>query len=222
MRRAREQRGAFVALEGIDGSGTTTQAQRLAQALRAEGWPVRVTCEPSEGPVGGLLRQALAGRVGLPGDAGPLSSRTLALLFAADRTDHLDALVLPALARGEIVLTDRYLLSSLAYQGSALPMRWVEELNAFAVRPDLTLFIEVSAAVAARRRALRGGAEELFDADDAQRRIARAYRAAIRRRRTRERIVCLDGTAPPEEVTARALEAIRKVLPAAGRRAKEE
>ena len=212
----RKRGGAFVALEGIDGAGTTTQAQRIAQALRAEGWRVKVTCEPSEGPVGTLLRQALTRRLVLPGNAGPLSDPTLALLFAADRTDHLDALVLPALQRGEVVLSDRYLLSSLAYQGSVLPMRWVEEVNAYAVKPDLTLFVEVSAALAARRRVDRAGAEELFDADEAQRRVLRAYRAAIRRRKGRERIVCLDGAAPPEEVTAQALLAIRKVLPEPG------
>lgn len=201
-------RGRFIVLEGIDGAGTTTQAQRIARALREEGRSVLVTHEPSDGPIGSLLHQALTGRLVLA--KGASLDPTLALLFAADRTDHLEAQILPALRRGEIVLSDRYLLSSLAYQGSVLPMRWVEEVNACAARPDLTLFIEVDVAVAARRRVQRGGPEELFDATAKQRRIARAYLAAIRRRQAKERIVKLDGNAPPEEVTTRALEAIRR------------
>ena len=81
------------------------------------------TREPSDGPVGTMIRQALTGRLGLPGGAGPLAPETLALLFAADRTDHLAAQVLPALAAGKVVLCDRYVLSSLAYQGATLAAR---------------------------------------------------------------------------------------------------
>jgi dTMP kinase len=163
--------------------------------------------------VGTLLRQALSGRLVLPGGAGPLAPETLALLFAADRTDHLRARVLPALARGEVVVCVRYVLSSLAYQGISLPMAWVDALNARALSPDLTLFVEVSARVAAGRRAGRGGPAELFEEDAQQRRIARQYRAAIRRRRGRERIVRLDGEQPVEAVTRAALDEVRRVLP---------
>lgn len=219
MSPARRWRGTFVVLEGIDGAGTTTQAARIAQALRGEGRKVLATCEPSDGPIGMLIRQALTRRLGLPGGKGALSPETLALLYAADRTDHLQAQILPALERGEIVLSDRYLLSSLAYQGASLPMGWVEEVNGFAVPPDLTLFVSVEVAVAVRRRAQRGGFEELFDAEEKQRRIARQYLAAIRRRARKDRIVRLDGNAGPEEVTAQALKAIHAAIGAGGRRA---
>jgi dTMP kinase len=205
-------RGRFIILEGIDGAGTTTQTERLAAALRAEGYAVVTTREPSDGPVGTLIRQALTGRLVLPGDAGPLAPETLALLFAADRTDHLKAKVLPALEAGKLVLSDRYVLSSLAYQGQALPMAWVDTVNAYAVDPDLTLFVGVKPEVAARRRAARGAPAELFEADEAQRRIAKQYLAAIRRRAKRERIVHLDGEQSVEAVTAAALEEIRALL----------
>ena len=205
-------RGRFIVLEGLDWAGTTTQTERLAAALRAEGHAVLTSREPSDGPIGTLIRQALTGRLVIPGTHAPLAPETLALLFAADRTDHLQARVLPALARGEIVLCDRYLLSSLAYQGKDLPMDWVEVVNGCAISPDLTLFVEVAPAVAARRRAGRGGPAELFEADEAQRRIAKAYLAAIRRREGRERIVRIDGGQPPEAVTAAALAQVRKVL----------
>lgn len=206
------RRGRFIVLEGLDGAGTTTQAERLASALRAEGHAVLTTREPSDGPVGTLIRQALTGRLGLPNGAGPLAPETLALLFAADRTDHLAARVLPALEEGKLVLCDRYVLSSLAYQGASLPMAWVEAVNGYAVSPDLTLFVGVAPEVAAKRRAARGGAAELFEADEAQRRIAKQYLAAIRRRAKKERIVHIDGEQGIEAVTAASLVEIRKLL----------
>ncbi|MBU8897461.1 dTMP kinase [Corallococcus sp. H22C18031201] len=211
-RKTAARRGTFIVLEGLDGAGTTTQTERIASVLRSEGHPVVTTREPSDGPLGTLIRQALTGRLGMPRGAGPLASETLALLYAADRTDHLKARVLPALDEGKVVLSDRYVLSSLAYQGASLPMAWVETVNAYAVPPDLTLFVGVAPEVAARRRALRGGPAELFEADEAQRRIARQYLAAIRRRQKRERIVRIDGELSVEAVTEASLAEIRKVL----------
>jgi dTMP kinase len=202
-------RGRLVILEGLDGAGTSTQCAALGEALRAEGVPVVVTAEPSTGPVGALIRQALTGRLGLPGRAGPLTTHTLALLFAADRADHLAAVIEPALSRGAVVLSDRYLLSSLAYQGAEVGLRWVAAINQMARRPDLTLFLEVKPTVAARRRAARGGAEELYEAAALQRRTHAAYRRAIRhRRRAGERVQVLDGGRPVAEVTRAALVAI--------------
>jgi dTMP kinase len=208
--------GRLIVLEGLDGAGTTTQVERLAAALRAEGQSVLTTREPSDGPVGVLIRQALTGRVvlpgALPGGPGPLAPETLALLYAADRTDHLRARVLPALEAGQVVLSDRSVLSSLAYQGASLPMEWVESINAHAVPADLTLFVGVSIEVAARRRAARGGPEELFDAVEKQRRISRQYEAAIRLRGKREHVVRIDGDQPVEAVTADCLAHVRKLL----------
>ncbi|MBN1208728.1 MAG: dTMP kinase [Myxococcaceae bacterium] len=210
--RRKPGRGRFIVLEGLDGAGTTTQAERLAAALRSEGHAVLTTREPSDGPIGTLIRQALTGRLVLPGGAGPLAQETLALLYAADRTDHLKAQVLPALEAGQIVISDRYVLSSLAYQGASLSMAWVEAANAYAVPPDLTLFVQVSATVAAQRRAARGGAKELFEEDTLQRRIARQYEEAIRRREAQEHIVRIDGAQSVEAVTDAALTEIRAML----------
>jgi dTMP kinase len=159
-----------------------------------------------------MIRQALTGRLVLPGGAGPLAQETLALLYAADRTDHLKARVLPALEAGQIVISDRYVLSSLAYQGASLSMAWVEAVNGYAAAPDLTLFVHVSSAVAAQRRAARGGAKELFEEDALQRKIARQYEEAIRRREAQEKIVRIDGEQPVEAVTEAALAEIRALL----------
>jgi dTMP kinase len=206
-------RGRFIVLEGLDGAGTTTQTKAIAQGLEAQGHRVFRTFEPSDGPVGSLLRQALTGRVGLPHGEGPLSQETLALLFAADRLDHVHSQVEPALARGEWVICDRYVLSSLAYQGMAVPMEWVDALNIRALKPDLTLFLEIDPETGAARRAQRGGSREIFDDSAQQQRIARQYLEAIRLRIQHERIVRLDGTQPAEEVTRQAMTEILELLP---------
>jgi len=190
---------------------------RLAAALRAGGRRVVATREPSDGPVGMLVRQALAGRLRLPNGRGPLSAQTLALLFAADRTDHLDAEVRPALEEGAVVICDRYLMSSLAYQGAVLPPRWVEAINAWASPPDLTLFLEVPPALASRRRAARGGEAELYEDDGLQRKVARRYLEVIRRRGRADGVVRVPGDLPVEEITARCLAEIRRRLGRPGR-----
>ena len=108
-------RGRFIVLEGIDGSGTTTQLERAVACVAGLGHRATATREPSDGPVGHLLREALLGRLHMP-DGEKLDGRTMALLFAADRIDHLQREIEPQLAAGTSVLSDRYLLSSLAYQ----------------------------------------------------------------------------------------------------------
>jgi dTMP kinase len=199
--------GRFVVLEGIDGSGTTTQAARLAASLRELGHAVVSTREPSDGPIGVLVRQALTRRlVGL-------SDRVLALLFAADRLDHLASVVEPALAAGKVVVSDRYVLSSLAYQGMRLPLAWVEALNAAARPADLTLFLEVDPRTAARRRHGRGGTEELFDADEVQRAVARAYGRVARKHARAQRVVRVNGRGAADEVAGEILNRVRAVLP---------
>jgi len=204
--------GRFIVLEGIDGSGTTTQAARLAESLREAGNAVVSTREPSDGPIGALLRQALTRKV-----VG-LSDRALALLFAADRLHHLAAVVDPALAEGKVVVSDRYVLSSLAYQGMRLPLAWVEALNAAARRADLTVFLDVDPGTAARRRQGRGGAEELFDADEVQRAVARAYRRVVKRHARTQRVVQVDGRGSPDAVAREILARAQGMLRRRGRK----
>ena len=202
----RTRPGRFIVLEGIDGSGTTTQAARLAASLRDAGHAVVATREPSDGPIGVVLRQALTRRlVGL-------SDRVLALLFAADRLDHHASVVEPALAEGKVVVSDRYVLSSLAYQGMRLPLAWVEALNAAARPPDVTVYLDVDPRTAARRRHGRGGTRELFDADDVQRAVARAYGRVMRRHARSQRVVRVDGRGTADEVAREILARVRTVL----------
>jgi dTMP kinase len=171
--------GLFVVLEGIDGAGTTTQAARWAAHLRAKRRLVHVTREPSMGPIGSQIRLVLSHRVTLPST---YQAETMALLFAADRLDHLASEVEPYLRDGYVVLSDRYDLSSLAYQSitgkeveAARMVAWIRELNRAARRPDVTVVLDVSPEVADARRRARGGAAELFDDADLQARLAAAY-----------------------------------------------
>ena len=177
--------GRFIVLEGIDGCGSTTHSKRLAKALRQAGIDVRLTCEPTTGPIGALIRQVLQKRLFVPDATGPrdFAWSTMALLFAADRLDHLDCTVLPALREGATVISDRYDLSSLAYQSATAPagelvVPWIREINLCAMRPDLTIVLDVDAETAEERRRARGGFEEMFEAREIQQKLAAIYRRA--------------------------------------------
>src|SRR5580704_3077298 len=142
-------RGRFVVLEGIDGSGTTTHVARLADRLRARKELVRTTREPSDGPVGTLVRQVLTGRVVVPGGLAP-GWATMALLFAADRMDHVESEIAPFIDQGGVVVSDRYDASSLAYQSvssgaeSREAVEWIRSINRYVLRPDLTIVLDVA------------------------------------------------------------------------------
>jgi dTMP kinase len=203
------KRAPFIVFEGLDGAGTTTQAQRLVEALRSAGKPAQFTREPSDGPIGTMIRQALTRRLTLP-DARRLTPETLALLFAADRVDHLAAEVDPLQTRGTTVICDRYVLSSVAYQGQELESAFVSAINAKAPPPDLTLFVRVSPETAARRRHARASAEELYEATETQKRVAAGYDAAALQYAAAHHVVTIDGEATIEQVGAACLaEALR-------------
>ena len=196
--------GRLIVLEGLDGAGTTTQARRLADHLNARGRAAHVTREPSDGPIGVLLRQMLTGGHAIPGQA--LSQSTFGLLFAADRLDHLQREVEPRLAAGVTVISDRWYHSSLAYQGTGADRDWIIALNARARRPDLTLFLQVRAEVAAARRAAAGRVQELFEDIRMQEEVAAGYRATNADLIAQgERIETLDGEATQDEVFAQIL-----------------
>ncbi len=188
MREAR-----FIVFEGLDGAGTTTQAARLAERLRHEDVQVHETKEPSTGPLGRLLRDALEHRA-------ELDPVALALTFAADRADHLQRVV-AHLQAGTWVVSDRYVLSSLAYQPSAeVPLEWVEQINRFAMAPDVTVFVDTDVETCLRRIAQRGGDAELFDTCEELERIDSNYRALLERGTKLGHLVTVDGTAAPDAV----------------------
>ena len=207
----RQGAGKFVVLEGIDGSGTTTQTARFAARVRALGHSVRMTREPSDGPVGTLVRQVLGGRVVIPGGGAP-GWATMALLFAADRMDHVECDIVPVLADGGVVVSDRYDASSLAYQsissgGEAREaLEWIRTLNRYVLRPDLTVVLDVPPDVAAERRQHRGEAAQIYEQNEVQRALSAFYRD-LARHMPSDVVVVLDGTGTVEEVHERVWDA---------------
>jgi dTMP kinase len=199
--------GRLIVIEGVDGAGTTTQVAQLSAAMRARDQAVHDTREPSTGPIGALLRLCLTGRLVTPGPMGVRapSWQTLALMFAADRQDHVDAEIAPLLDDGITVISDRYYHSSVAYQSlhasdGAAAITWVRSLNSHARRPDLTIVLDVSAAAAAARRHQRGG-RELFDDDALQARLVDFY-ARLEQHFPGEAIVHVSGEGSVAEVAS--------------------
>ena len=201
---AGERTGRFFVIEGLDGAGTTTQAARLAAALRAEGREVVETHEPTDGPVGRLIRAALRG------EDGAVHRDTLPWMFVADRSDHLTRLVEPALAAGTDVISDRYLHSSLAYQSLDRPLDQVLARNADFRPPDLTVYVSVPVDVCLARIEARGGVREIFEKREQLEAIAARYDAVLARLAARgDRIARVDGNADIDRVHAAILDVVR-------------
>jgi dTMP kinase len=192
--------GRFLVFEGIDGAGTTTQARALVSWLGARGIPAVYTCEPSEGPIGSMLRNALRGRV-VPGTVpGVLDPRVIALLFAADRLDHVLYDIRPSLDKGFWVICDRFVTSSLAYQGLDLPEDWLATLNREAGTPDLTIYLRMDPAVAMARLGKSRARLDHFEALDKLQRIEANYRRLEAQGAMGTEVLGLDGTLPVESL----------------------
>jgi dTMP kinase len=203
--------GRLIALEGIDGAGTTTQLERLAAHF---GTALHPTREPSTGPIGREIRRHLLG----PVDGLQLDPAALALLFAADRLDHLRREIEPRLKRGVHVISDRYVLSSLAYQTLGVSRDEVRTWNARARRPDLTLFIDVSIDTAERRRSQRGGPAEIFEHRTLQGYVRTAYLAEVAAQKAAgDPIVVVDGEPEADRVFTSVLAAVESCIAAPGR-----
>ncbi|WP_426998246.1 dTMP kinase [Pseudarthrobacter sp. N5] len=169
--------GLFIAFEGGDGAGKSTQAARLAEALESRGLTVLRTREPGGTPIGEKLRSLV-----LDHGHGHIDAHTEALIFAASRAAHAGQVIRPALSRGEIVLTDRYIDSSVAYQGAGrdLGTEAVRTLNEWAtdgLQPDLTVLLDVDPADGRRRRTAGDTAEDRMEseADEFHARIRQAF-----------------------------------------------
>lgn len=204
--------GKFIVFEGLDGAGTTTQAERLAERLIARGLKVHLAHQPSDGTVGGLVRQILAGRTATQhadGKLGLVDERVMALLFAADRLDHLTSQIEPRLARGEWVILDRYTLSSLAYQGTAVSHEFISTANRYARKPDLTLFLYVPASVAMDRVRSRGAKLERYETLQQLQAIEREYSRLVG---TLASVVSVDGTRNIAEVAEQCAIAVQQQL----------
>ena len=162
-----KKKGVFICIEGLDGSGKTTHTHKLIRNLQKEGFDAIYTTEPSRGELGTFIRSSvLEGKTRAP--------RVVeAVLFAVDRVEHLEKDVKPALKQGRIVVSDRCIYSSLAYQGAAgLDINWIEEINRFALPADLTLYIDVPPEVVVKRIRRKKSVMETLET---QRRVQQVY-----------------------------------------------
>ena len=147
----------FIVIEGIDGCGKGTQAKLLLDHLKELGKDVLLTAEPTKGPLGKMIRDHLSDPF--------LDDGSLALLFAADRIEHLERDVRPALDAGKIVISDRYVYSSIAYQGQKVDLDWVGDINKYADRPDLVILLDIPPSLGRKRMEERGDEFEYFETD---------------------------------------------------------
>jgi len=192
--------GKFIVFEGLDGSGTTTQVRLLKEWLEKEGQPVYITHEPSEGPVGQLIKLALGGRLKSLSNNN-MDDKTLALFFAADRLDHLQNILLPHLKKGIHVISDRYYLSSLAYQSLTVDVEWIGQINSQCLIPDLTIMLDVPVAVCKKRMSKERWHVELYEDEDKLEKVRENYLSILRKLQLQgQTIVTLDGNILIKEV----------------------
>ncbi|BAJ49990.1 dTMP kinase [Candidatus Caldarchaeum subterraneum] len=190
----------YIAVEGIDGAGKTTQAKLLARKLTRHGFRVMNVHEPTDGKIGGLIREALAKRVNM-------SEEVLALLFAADRLTLREKIV-SAKQSGVYVVSDRSVVSSLAYQSAALGLRnWVYEVNRFAVKPDIIVYIDISPETALKR--LRKKSQR-YENMVFLRKVKNAYSRVLHDFR---RVVVVDGEQPVDAVAETIVEKLSRFIP---------
>ena len=205
-------RGRFISLEGGEGVGKSTQVKALADMLRSRGIDLVVTREPGGSAGAEAIRELLLG-----GDDDRWSSEAEALLFAAARADHVAKTIRPALARGQWVLSDRFVDSSLAYQGGAgrLGIETVRAINAFGIGgdfPDRTIVLTLEEGAERARARDRDGSDRIGGRpDDYHRKVEAAFH--IIAAEEPERVKLVDASGSPEEVTGRLFEAIRDLLP---------
>ena len=141
--------GKFIVLDGIDGCGSTTHAQLLFEWLTNQGYSAMLTEEPSSRKVGAVIKELIKTQ--------ETTATVDALLFAADRLDHVEKLIIPALNKGKVVVSDRYIESSIAYQtASGVEKEWVLELNKYVRTPDLTIILDITPELGLGRKAMVG------------------------------------------------------------------
>ena len=178
------RRGILICIEGLDKSGKTTQSLLLVEALKREGFDAVYTSEPSSGEIGKFIKRYVLGQ---KEKRIPVAAE--ALLFAADRAEHVEREIKPLLEEGKIVISDRYVYSSIAYQGAAgLDIGWIEEINRMVPEPDLALYIDVPVEVVIRRFKKRKD-RTIMEKPEVQRSVREIYLKLVKE----GKLIMIDG-----------------------------
>ena len=203
MSSADDRKGLFLVIEGGDGSGKDTQLKLLSSYLMEMGYDVLETSEPTDGPIGRKIRQK-----GLS-EKERYSPLEMQLMFSVDRNHHLRSEVYPALKDGKIVISSRYTVSTLAYSYAlGLDVELLESANSGYMKPDLTIYIDVDPDTAIKRIESRGGAKEIYETYDMQRKVRDGYRIFL----SRFNHIVIDGSMEPKSVYKRIAEAVYPYL----------
>ena len=190
----------FIAFEGIDGSGKSTQVKLLADKLTGAGLKVYTTCEPTGSPIGKMIREIFSHRM-------EADHRTIAGLFVADRLDHLlnkTNGILKKLEEGYTVITDRYYFSSYAYQSPYIDMNWIigaNSLSADLLRPDLNIYIDISPEISIERLNKGRTSIELYETLENLQQVRAKYFEAMDLLKHQEKFVIVDGNQPSEIIS---------------------
>ena len=202
----------FIAFEGIDGSGKSTQVRQLAAFLESRGHRVYTTCEPTDNPIGRMIRDKFSHRM-------EADQRVIAALFVADRLHHLLNLqdgIMKKLQEGYTVITDRYYFSSYAYHAAHdIDMNWVIEANRLSanlLKPNFHLFLEITPEKS-MERILKGRTEiEMYETLDNQKQVYKQYHKAFELLKDAENVISIDADQSPEKVTLDMIRQVQKVL----------
>ncbi len=191
--------GTFIVVEGGDGAGTTTQSKKLAEELDAHWTAEHGARRPDGGCVGDKIEEMISSR--------DYSAEAVALAFATDRMLHLEEDVLPRLENGEVVVSDRYMYSSIVYQSLMGADRdWVENINRYALTPDLAIVLDVDADIAMSRVESRGEDDNIFEQLSFQEKVVLKYRELARQN---SECVRVDSSKPIEDVFEQIMSEIR-------------
>ncbi len=195
------KKNLFIAFEGIDGSGKSTQVKLLSDRLKEAGHKIYSTFEPTDSPIGSVIKNIFKHRI-------EADHRVIAGLFVADRLDHLlnktDG-ILKKLAEGYTVITDRYYFSSYAYQGTHMSLDWVIEANSLSadlLRPDLNIFIDISPEICMKRLNNGRSSIELYETIENLKKVSELYLQAFEQLKSKENIFITDGNRSHELIAA--------------------
>ncbi len=195
-----KKKAFFICIEGLDASGKTTQAHRLVRNLRQRDFEAVYTTEPSSGEIGRFIRACILQR------KKRVPSVVEALLFAVDRIDHVERGIKPALQKGKIVVCDRYMFSSIAYQGAeGLNIGWIEEINGSVLPPDIAIYLDVPPEVVVKRMKRKRSVMERLQV---QRRVQEVYMKLVES----GRLTLIDGNRQADEVSKDTLKVVLDFL----------
>ncbi len=195
------KKNLFIAFEGIDGSGKSTQVRLLSDNLEKAGYKVHVTCEPTDSYIGSAIRDIFKHKI----DA---DHKTIAALFVADRLDHLlnkTNGILKKMEEGNTVISDRYYFSSYAYHAVHMPMDWVIEANSLSaelLRPDLNIYIDIAPEISMERLGNDRSSLELYENTENLKKVRYKYFEAFDKLQFRENIFKTEGNRAPEVISA--------------------